>query len=306
MCKIDRISPDPSVNPRSKAIMSLRPAVLLLLAILAPLWLRAADDTATPTSPRVFTCTHSFMVFTAQMGPPIAKGANITQVNAGVDMIGGSTCIQHWEQPDEKNKAKAALTQGNVDVLTLSPYYVMPDPGIEKFTRLGLEKNPKLRVFVQASWPAFDSPEMAMRQAAQANRNSITLDQLKKMREAQNRGWRKTMEDQITTLNKDLGKEVVRIIPVNDAVFTLRELVVQGKVPGIAQQTDLFKDDIGHPTTPLALLVTYCHFAAIHGKSPVGLPVPTSLKDNPNSQGLTTMLQEVAWGAVTGYGALKK
>ncbi len=279
-----------------------RPTLLALLHLVFSAPLRAADDATTPTAPRVFTCTHSFMVFTAQMGPAIAKSAGLTHINAGVDMIGGSTCIQHWEQPDEKNKAKAALTAGKVDVLTLSPYYVMPDPGIEKFTRLGLEKNPNLRVYVQASWPAFDSPEMALRQAAQANRNSITLDQLKKMREAQNSGWRKTMEEQLSKLNQDLGKEVVKLIPVNDAVFTLRELVVQGKVPGITQQSELFKDDIGHPTTPLAVLVTYCHFAAIHGKSPVGLPVPASLKDNPDSQGLTTTLQEVAWGALKGYG----
>lgn len=276
------------------------PLFLLILALVAPLC--AADST--PTSPRVFTCTHSFMNFTAQMGPPIAKGAGITQVNAGVDMIGGSTCIQHWNMPDEKNKAKAALKAGNVDVLTLSPFYIMPDPGIEHYTRLGLEKNPNLRVYVQASWPAFDTEDILTRPPAQANRNKITLDQLKQMREAQNRGWRKTMEEQVAKLNQDLGKEVVRIIPVNDAVFALRELVVQGKVPGITQQSELFKDDIGHPTPPLALLVTYCHFAAIHGKSPVGLPVPGSLKENPNSQGLTTVLQEVAWGAVRGYGAV--
>jgi hypothetical protein len=275
------------------------PLFLLILALIAPL--RASDDTAALTQ-RVFTCTHSFMVFTAQMLPPIAKSAGITQVNAGVDMIGGSTCIQHWDQPDDKNKAKAALNTGMVDVLTLSPYYIMPDPGIEKFTRLGLEKNPNLRVFVQASWPAFDSPEMAMRQAAQANRNNFTVEQLEKMRTAQNTGWRKQLEEQIAKLNKDLGKEAVRLIPVNDAVITLRERVIQGKVPGITQQVELFKDDIGHPTTPLALLVTYCHFAAIYGKSPVGLPVPGSLKDNPNSQGLTTVLQEVAWEAVRGYG----
>lgn len=272
-------------------------SLLVVLALVAPL---CAVDSASPSA-RVFTCTHSFMVFTAQMGPPIAKSAGITQVNAGVDMIGGSTCLQHWNMPDDKNKAKAALIAGNVDVLTLSPYYIMPDPGIAHYTRLGLEKNPDLRVYVQASWPAFDSPEMAMRQAAQATRNNVTLEHLKKMRAAQNAGWRKTMEEQVATLNQELGKDVVRIIPVNDAVFTLRERVVAGTVPGITQQTDLFKDDIGHPTPPLALLVTYCHFAAIHGKSPVGLPVPKSIADNPMAQGLTTALQEVAWNAVREY-----
>jgi hypothetical protein len=121
------------------------------------------------------------------------------------------------------------------------------------------------------------------------------------MREAQNSGWRKTMEEQIAKLNQDLGSEVVKLIPVNDAVFALRELVVQGKVPGVTQQTDLFKDDIGHPTPPLALLVTYCHLAAIYGKSPIGLPVPGSLKENPQAEALVKVLQEVALGAVKSY-----
>ena len=274
----------------------LRPLVLLLLALIAPL--RAGEA---PTTQRVFVCTHSFMQFTSKMLPAIAKPAGITQVSAGEDMIGGSTCIQHWNVPDDKNKTKIALNAGNVDVLTLSPYYIMPDPGIENYTKLGLAKNPDLRVFVQASWPAFDSPEMALRQQAQATRNSVTLDQLKKMREGQNANWRKDLETQIAALNKDLGKEAVRIIPVNDAVFTLRERIVEGKAPGLTQQTDLFKDDIGHPTTPLALLVTYCHFAAIYGKSPVGLPVPGSLKENPQEEALTKVLQEIAWGAAEGY-----
>jgi hypothetical protein len=277
--------------------MTLHKLALLLLVLAAPL---VASET--PTTQRVFVCTHSFMVFTAQMLPPIAKGAGITQVNAGVDMIGGSTCIQHWNVPDDKNKTKIALNAGGVDVLTLAPYYVMPDPGIENYTRLGLAKNPDLRVFVQASWPAFDSPEMALRQQAQAARNAVTLEQLKQMRESQNTHWRKDLETQVAALNKDLGKEVVRIIPVNDAVFALRERVVAGKAPGLTQQTDLFKDDIGHPTPPLALLVTYCHFAAIYGKSPVGLPVAASLKENPQAQALTTLLQEIAWEAVSGYG----
>jgi len=283
-----------------KAAMPLRSFLLLLLAVIAPL---RAEDLSTQ---RVFVCTHSFMQFTTKMLPPIAKSAGCTQVSAGEDMIGGSTCIQHWNVPDDKNKTKAALNTGGVDVLTLSPYYIMPDPGIENFTKLGLEKNPNLRVFVQASWPAFDSPEMALRQAAQATRNSVTLDHLKKMREAQNSGWRKQLEDQIAKLNKDLGKEVVKLIPVNDAVFALRERVLQGKAPGLTQQTDLFKDDIGHPTPPLALLVTYCHLAAIYGKSPVGLPVPGSLKERPDAEALTKVLQEVAWEAVKGYGEGKQ
>lgn len=281
-----------------KVAMPLRPLLVLLLALVAPVW---ASDAALPTTQRVFVCTHSFMQFTSKMLPAIAKTAGITQISAGEQMIGGSTCIQHWNLPDDKNKAKAALSTGNVDVLTLSPFYIMPDPGIENYVKLGVAKNPNLRVFVQASWPAFDSADGMPKQHVQSERNKATLANLRALHEAQNNNWRKDLQGQIAALNKELGREVVKLIPVNDAVFALRQLVIDGKVPGITQQTDLFKDDIGHPTPPLALLVTYCHLAAIYGKSPVGLPVPGSLKEKPEAEALVKVLQEVAWEAVKGY-----
>lgn len=282
-----------------KVAMLLRSLGLVLLALVAPVW---ASEAALPTTQRVFVCTHSFMQFTAKLLPAIAKPAGITQINAGEQMIGGSTCIQHWNLPDDKNKAKAALNTGKVDVLTLSPFYIMPDPGIENYVKLGVAKNPELRVFVQASWPAFDSADAVPSRQVQSARNEATVASLRAMREAQNAGWRKDLEGQIAALNKELGREVVKLIPVNDAVFALRERVIEGKVPGIAKQTELFKDDIGHPTPPLALLVTYCHLAAIYGKSPVGLPVPGSLKEKPEGAELAKVLQEVAWEAVRGYG----
>lgn len=261
----------------------------------------ATDLLADGNTKRVFTCAHSFMVFTAKLLPPIAKSGGWEQVDAGTSMIGGSTCIQHWNQPDEKNKTKAALQAGVVDVLTLSPYYVMPDPGIDLFTRLGLEKNPNLKVFVQSSWPAFDSPELEQRQGVQAGRNAVTLEKLREIRRTHHDGWQKKLETQVAKLNQEIGKEVVKIIPVSDAVFELREKVILGKVPGLKEQADLFRDDIGHPTPALAILVTYCHYAAIYGKSPVGLPVPELLEGKPDAEGLVRILQEIAWRSVSEY-----
>ena len=104
-----------------------------------------------PAPTRVFVCAHSFMIFTAKLLPSLAQAANFSYASAGQQMIGGSRVIQHWNLPDEKNTAKAALREGKVDVLTLSPHMLLPDEGIDNFTKLGLEKNPKLRVFVQAS-----------------------------------------------------------------------------------------------------------------------------------------------------------
>src|SRR5262249_42804863 len=91
------------------------------------------------------------------------------------------------------------------------------------------------------------------------------------------------------------------IVPVYEAIFALREKLAEGKAPGLTKQTELFRDPLGHPQAPLALLVTYCHFSAIYGRSPVGLPVPAELKDTPHAEELNRLLQQLAWEAVTSY-----
>ena len=252
-----------------------------------------------PPGPRVFVCAHSFMIFTASMLPKMTEAAGIAYQDAGRQMIGGSRTQQHWDAPDEKNLAKKVLREGGVDVLTLSPHMLLPDEGIDHFTKLGLEKNPKLRVLVQASWPARDGHLTG--EFHNAMRNDATVESLRKLRDMQREQWNTKLEAQVTALNAAVDSEAVHIVPVGDAVFALREHVIEGKAPGITRQADLFKDDLGHPKEALSVLVTYCHFAAIHQRSPVGLPVPAALKDAPQAQELNTLLQKLAWQAVTQY-----
>ena len=102
-------------------------------------------------------------------------------------------------------------------------------------------------------------------------------------------------------LNAAVGQETVHIIPVGDAVFALREHIANGTAPGLTQQTDLFRDPIGHPREPLAALVCYCHLAAITGRSPVGLPVPAELQKLPHAAELNALLEQLAWDAVSAY-----
>lgn len=248
---------------------------------------------------RVFVCGHSYLTFTAGMLPAVSKSAGVAYLDAGRQMIGGSQVAQHWNLPDEKNQAKKALREGIVDVLLLSPNMLLPDPGIDNFTRLGLETNPKLRVLVQASWVPWDGKASAGFQNAM--RDAVTADELHQMCEIHRGGWLKKLEDQATALNAAVGRETVHIVPVGAAVYALRERIVEGKAPGVAKQSALFKDDHGHPSPPLALLVTYCHFAAIHQRSPVGLPVPASIKDRPQAAELNLLLQQLAWDTVTNY-----
>ena len=57
----------------------------------------------------------------------MAKKSEIKDhIPVGLSAIGGSRVIQHWDVPDDKNTAKAALRTGKVDVLTLAPIH-LPD-----------------------------------------------------------------------------------------------------------------------------------------------------------------------------------
>jgi hypothetical protein len=272
-------------------------ALFALLAFLCAHHLHA--DPVVPAGQRVFVCAHSFMIFTAKLLPPMTQAAGIPYVEAGQQMLGGSRVIQHWNLPDEKNRAKTALRDGKVDVITLSPHMLLPDEGIDNFTKLGLEQNPKLRVLVQASWPARDG--MVGKEFSNEKRNEATVDSLHQLRAGHYALWVKDLEAQVAALNASVGRQAVFIVPVSDAVFALRERIAEGKAPGLSKQTDLFRDDLGHPTVPLAELVTYCHFAAIYQRTPVGLPVPVVLKDNPQAEDLNRLLEQLAWDAVAAY-----
>lgn len=109
---------------------------------------------------RVFVTAHSFHIFVADRLGPLAKAAGL-RLHEPVrrQMIGGSSVKQHWDLPDENNPAKAALMAGEVDVLTMSPNWMVPDEAIEFFTDLGLKHNPRMRVLVQVSWSAYDHHE---------------------------------------------------------------------------------------------------------------------------------------------------
>ncbi len=251
-----------------------------------------------PAGPRVFVCSHSFMIFTGQQLPPMAAAAGIGYCDAGTQMIGGSRTLQHWNVPDDRNRAKKALREGAVDVLLVSPQLLLPDEGIDKFTMLGMEENPNLRVHVQASWPSRDGNLGPFKNAM---RDTATVADLKAMSDGYETAWLKPLERQVNALNASVGESAVRIVPVSHAVFALRERVAQGTAPGIAKQSDLFRDDLGHPQPPLAALVTYCHFAAIYGRSPVGLPVPATLKSLPEAEAMNRLLQQLAWQAVVSY-----
>ena len=200
--------------------------------------------------------------------------------------------------PEPKNKLKPALRSGAVDVLSLSPIY-LPDDGIGKFAALGVEHNPDIRVLVQEFWIPYDDPTVLKAGAGpkEVNRDSRTMDELRVMHAA----YFQSMDDHIRALNGKLGRRAVFIVPVGQAVMALRGKIISGEAPGLKKQGDLFTDGLGHARPPLKALATYCHFAVIYRRSPVGLPVPAILRKQPEAGNLNRLLQRLAWEAVTAH-----
>ncbi len=277
--------------------MTMRNALLASCTALSLMLLAATNAAEAPRGERVLVTAHSFHIFTAARLAPLAKAAGIEGHQlVAAQMIGGSMVIQHWNLTDDKQKAKPALIEGKVDVMTMSPHVYLPDQGINHFVELGAKQNPKLRFLVQHSWTPWDGWEGTDRVAKNEDRDTRSLDIVR----AANLKWRGNLEAQIAALNQKLGRDAVFITPVGDAVMKLRELIAAGKAPGLTKQTDLFTDQIGHGREPILALATYCNFACIYKVSPVGLKTPNAALDKLNPE-LDPLLRKIAWDTITAY-----
>jgi hypothetical protein len=255
-----------------------------------------------PKGVRLFTCAHSFHAFVYRQVAEAALDAGIKDhVSAGISSIGGSRVIQHWDLQDEKHQSKKALTEGKVDVLTLSPIW-LPDEGIENFAKLGLEHNPNIRITVQQFWLPNDTyePKYPLDTRKKVDHNATVLADLKQHQDRYDRD----MDDYVKAINQKLGKDVIVTVPVGQAALILRQKIVDGLAPGLKTQQELFNDSWGHAAHPLQILSAYCHFAVIYQRSPVGLPLARDFirlkKSKPEwDEKLNRLLQEIAWEAVT-------
>jgi hypothetical protein len=269
-----------------------RQFLTVALLCLLPLSLGAED--AKPAGLRVFYTGHSFHMFVPARIEQLVKLAGIEGHKlVGAQGIGGSKVIQHWDLADEKNKAKPALTSGEVDVFTMACHLAIPDEGITKFAELGLKHNPKLRLLVQASWYPFDGPAPDRRIKDNAQRDDAKAADLQEAIDT----WRKLLEAQVDELNKLHGRKAVEIVPVGDAVVKLRAMVIEGKFPGITKQSELFTDPIGHGREHLQALASYCNFVAIYRMNPAGLNLDMKGIDAEQHK----ILQSIAWETVSKY-----
>jgi hypothetical protein len=256
---------------------------------------------------RVFISGHSFHIFVKDHLDPMVAAAGIHgHEQVGSQMIGGSSVRQHWDLPDSENQAKSALRSGKVDLLTMSPNWFVPDDAIEWFVELGLAHNPRLRVLVQESWAGWDHTEFIAdleewkhpekRVQTNEERDTRPMDILR----AATAQFKTVLEAQVGRLNRKFGRDVIQIVPVGDAVLTLREWIIENKVPGIRRQSELFLDPIGHGALPVLTLAAYCNFACMYRLNPMGLDDRNPELDALHPA-LRPLLQQLAWTTVTAH-----
>jgi len=269
----------------------------LLLFVLAAVGLTAQE--ASPKGLKVLTAGHSFHVWMPPLVAEMAKAAGIQgHEQLAISSIGGSKVIQHWDLPPEKNKAKPVLEAGKADLFTMAPMF-LPDPGIENFTKLGLQHNPKLRLTLQQNWVPFEDPEIWLSKSKpkSIDRDVITLAQLRSKHDP----YFRLIEDHVKEINDRIPAAKIVIVPSGEAVMALRDKVIKGEAPGVRTQNELFTDALGHPGPQIRVLSAYCHFSVIYRRSPVGLPVVSQLTKLPEAKKLNRVLQQIAWKAVTGH-----
>ncbi|WP_373649450.1 hypothetical protein [Schlesneria sp. DSM 10557] len=257
---------------------------------------------AAPKGLRVFYASHSLMWYVPKPLGEMAEAAGIKGHQlVGLQSLGASRTLQHWNLADDKNEAKKALKTGEVDVFVMSPIS-FPDEGIQNFVKLGLEHNPHMRFIVQLSWGGGDIDNQDFPNGAFDNVDKEkTTEQLKRY----NQRNIKAGEAQADAINEKFGngKKILALVPSVQAMVTLRSKIAEQQWPGLTRQSELFVDPV-HPSAPLEALNSYLHFAVLYEKSPVGLPLPDMLK-NPKREAwndkFNHALQELAWETVTNY-----
>ncbi len=186
---------------------------------------------------------------------------------------------------------KARLEAGKIDVFsyTHSGWHETDIAG--EVAEFGFTHNKSFRVLWQAGWMVHDGLGVGKNGPA---RDAVKIADL---RAALDKA-RKPVEEKIEAINKKLGQRVVCIVPVGDAFVRMRQMIVDGKFPGVTKQSELFNDDMPHQGRLGSLLQDYCVFAALYHKSPVGLELKLDKEITPEQNAI---LQKIAWETVFEY-----
>jgi hypothetical protein len=262
----------------------------------------AADRTKSKGK-RVFLTGHSFFILGGYMAKKIdliAKAAGKTEHElVGWRYSGGRSGAvdKFWNKGAEKEPRKS-VAAGKVDILTVCTYWLKKRSEQEKcirnFVALMQKSNPKGIVYVISTKIPHDGPYKGGWDA----RTKKELAKLSGYIDATHR-YANNKNVLVDALNKSYGKEVMREVPLYYGQALLRAKIIDGKVPGVKKQSELYSDAMGHVSELGQRLNAYTVYAALYGQSTVGLRVPQWEKEGDTVlRAQNIVLQKTAWAAV--------
>lgn len=283
---------------------------------LAPVRALGADKPVAPATTkskgkRVFFTGHSFFI----LGGYMAKKVDLIAKAAGKEeheLVGWrysgsrSGAVDKWWEKGADQEPRKSVAAGKVDILTVCIYWMKKgseqEKSIRNFVELMQENNPEGLIYVISTKPRSDGSYKGgwdARTKAELAKLYGWIDETHRYASNKN-----ALVDEI---NKAYGKTVIREVPLYYGQALMRAQIIDGKVPGVKKQSELYSDAMGHVSELGQRLNAYTVFATIYGESPLGLHVPewetsgdTVLRD----QGLS--LQKVAWAAVQAVPVTRK
>ncbi len=287
--------------------------VFLATLIIGLPWAAAADKFAAAEKPvvpattkskgkRVFIAASSFYI----AGGYMAKKLNLLADAAGKEEHelvgwrysgGGSGTVDKWWNKGADEEPRKSVAAGKVDALAVCGITKMGSKGekaVKNFVKLMQDNNPAGRIYVMSAW----IPRDGKYEGGWDARTKAELARLS--------GWigethryARPVNALVDEINKAYGKEVIREVPLHYGQALLRMKIIDGKVPGVKKQSELYRDAMGHVSELGQRLNAYVVYAALYGESPVGLHVPKwEPKGDAVAVAQNLVLQKVAWAAV--------
>ncbi len=266
---------------RSRVIHTLT-ASLLFVAL--PLIAVAAEPAAAPPGLRILYSGDSWHRFMPSLMERIGAAAGITDQKLTVG----------WAlNTGGYGKLGTVLDEGTFDAMSWGrPGW--DQGGLQQFLGQGvidkgLKNNRQFRFYVQMAWNVSDG-RGGIKTVADYDASNLADVQA-----AYDRG-RKGVEALADEINAKQSRRVMFLVPVGEAVTKLRGMIVEGKVPGVERQSQVFADAMPHAGPLAAELAAYCNYAAIYRSSPEGLAIKDGV---PAEQ--RAIIQAIAWETVSKY-----
>jgi len=278
----------------------------------------SSTATSAPEGLRTYFVDSSFHRFVVEPLQDLAREAGM-QGHAAVtwNPLAGKITDRKRRSNAAGGVIEHALASGCVQVLTLCTDMRTAESAIEEFASLVVKHAPHTRILLQHTWgDSLTSKILEERRRAHGSGGPITHGQIRKL--VQNMGHNRDRDSvsmalleaarlsgnqvqlwrtRLLELNRRHGIRAGFLVPANDAVLRAREAIVRDRLPGVARQSELFRDVIGHASQVTMDLICYLWFGALYRRNPAGLRALIQTSDA-SAPARHRELQRIAWDAL--------